>query len=302
MDEKATILIVDDVPENVMILSRLLGDDYEIRFASSGPDALTTLADGSVDVVLLDVVMPGIDGYEVCRRLKADDRTVDIPIIFITARDDAEDEARGLALGAVDYITKPFNAPIVKARVRTHVELKRKTDLLARMAQLDGLTGIANRRRFDQVLETEWRRGVRAESWLSLIMLDIDHFKSYNDLYGHPAGDHCLKQVAASLEASSTRPEDLAARYGGEEFAVLLPATDLAGALSVAERIRENVRNFAIEHAGSSISPLVTGSFGVASFVPTASRSPSQLIAAADGYLYAAKKQGRDRIHCQSKD
>ncbi len=302
MAEKATILIVDDVSENIMILGDLLGDDYEARFALNGADALATVAQGGVDVILLDVMMPGIDGYEVCRRLKSDDRTMDIPIIFITAKDDVEDEARGLALGAVDYITKPFNAPIVKARVRTHVELKSKTDLLARMAQIDGLTGLANRRRFDEVLDSEWQRAVRVQTWLSLIMLDIDHFKKYNDFYGHPVGDACLQQVACSLETTSTRASDLVARYGGEEFAVLLPGNGPAGALGVAEKIAAGVQALNIEHADSPVSTVVTMSIGIASVVPTSRGSAAQLIASADEYLYAAKQQGRDRICCKKEE
>jgi diguanylate cyclase (GGDEF)-like protein len=299
MAGKATILIVDDVPENVMALGDLLGDDYEVRFALNGQDALTLAAEGNVDVILLDVMMPGLDGYEVCRRLKAHDRTADIPIIFVTGRDGVEDEARGLALGAVDYIAKPVNAPIVKARVRTHVELKHRTDLLARMAQLDGLTGVANRRRLDQALAEEWGRAMRTGMWLSLVLLDIDHFKRYNDRYGHPAGDSCLKRLASSLVESSTRAGDLVARYGGEEFAALLPGTAPAGALQVTDKIRQGVRDLAIEHAASPVSNLVTVSVGVGCVVPDTDGSPSQLIATADRCLYAAKKQGRDRAVCE---
>jgi diguanylate cyclase (GGDEF)-like protein len=300
--DKPTLLIVDDVPGNIMILGDLLGEDYEVRFALSGRDALLAAAEGDVDMILLDVIMPGLDGYQVCRSLKSDDRTADIPVIFITARDDVEDEARGLAMGAVDYITKPFSRAIVKARIKTQVDLKKKTDLLARLAQLDGLTGLANRRRFDQVVEQEWQRGVRAGSWLSLILLDIDHFKSYNDHYGHPTGDTCLKQVAACLEETSGRAADLAARYGGDEFAILMPGTDPAGAQWVADRVRNSVRNHAIEHAESPASTRVTVSIGVASVIPTNLGSPDQLIEFADEVLYAAKARGRDRIQCRTQE
>jgi diguanylate cyclase (GGDEF)-like protein len=297
--DKPTLLIVDDVPGNIMILGDLLEEDYEVRFALNGRDALLTAAEGGVDMILLDVIMPGLDGYQVCRSLKSDGRTSDIPVIFITARDDEEDEARGLAMGAVDYIKKPFSKAIVKARIRTQVELKKKTDLLARMAQLDGLTGIANRRRFDQVFEQEWQRGARTGSWLSLILIDIDHFKKYNDFYGHPAGDSCLKQVVSCLEGTSARAADLVARYGGEEFAVLLPDTDPAGAQWVADSIRNTVRDRDIEHADSPVSARVTVSIGVASVIPATDGSPDELIEFADEGLYAAKTEGRDRIQCR---
>lgn len=295
-----TILIVDDVPENIMILGNLLGDTYDIRFALNGRDALTMSAVGDVDMILLDVVMPDLDGYEVCRRLKEDERTANIPVIFITAMDETEDEASGLTAGAVDYITKPFSAPIVKARIKTHIELKRKTDLLEQMAQLDGLTGIANRRSFDRALEKEWRRAIRTKSWLSLVLLDVDHFKRYNDLYGHPAGDECLKQIASCLERTSSRSSDLVARYGGEEFAVLLPGTDPTGARRVAKKIRREILRRAIAHSASPTSDRVTASLGVASAKPRADWDITSLLESADESLYEAKAKGRDRVELRT--
>ncbi len=297
--QKQTILIVDDVPENITSLGDLLGDIYEIRFALNGRNALAMAHD--VDLVLLDIVMPGLNGYEVCRRLTTDDRTANVPVIFITAMDDAKDEAFGLTLGAVDYITKPFSGPIVEARVKTQLELKKKTDLLAKLAQYDGLTGVANRRRFDQVIETEWKRATRDRSWLSLIFLDIDHFKGYNDRYGHPAGDKCLKQVASCLEQASSRATDLVARYGGEEFAIILPGTDAAGACIVAGSIREVVNNCAIEYAESPIAAWLTVSIGVASVIPSSDFTLQDLIVFADESMYEAKSKGRNRIQCRTK-
>ena len=193
-------------------------------FATNGKEALRIAgSDRPPDLILLDVMMPQLDGYEICRRLKSEESTQNIPVIFVTVRDAVEDEARGLELGAIDYVTKPFNMPIVRARVRNHIELKRRGDDLEALSCLDGLTSIPNRRRFDEVLALEWRRSLRAETWLSLMMMDIDQFKAYNDHYGHPAGDSCIKQVARAIAGCLTRAGDFVARYGGEEFCAVLP-------------------------------------------------------------------------------
>lgn len=297
MGKRQKILIVDDAPANISVLVKALTSDYEISVAVTGEDALSIVtSDRAPDLVLLDIMMPGMDGYEVCRRMKNDAATREIPIIFITAKDDEEDETRGLELGAVDYITKPFSPPIVKARVKTHLELKRKSDLLENLASLDGLTCIANRRRFDQILEVEWSRALRTESWISVIMMDIDFFKPYNDNYGHAAGDDCLRKVAEALETSLRRSADTVARYGGEEFVAILPGTDPHGALVVAENMRHSVESLAIEHAYSAVSPLVTISAGVASAIPMTESSAGTLVASADKRLYEAKSSGRNRV------
>jgi diguanylate cyclase (GGDEF)-like protein len=294
-----TILVVDDEPTNIQALGNLLKEDYRIRIANNGEKALAIIQDDCQplpDLILLDIQMRGIDGYEVCRHLKEDPKTNTIAIIFVTARDATSDEEYGLNLGAVDYITKPFNPPIVRARVRTHMNLKRKTDLLEQYALLDGLTGIPNRRHFDQAFEIEHRRSLRDSQPLSVVMIDIDHFKLFNDHYGHGAGDQCLQKVATALNGNLLRPADQVFRYGGEEFIVLLPNTDAQGVVDLAERLRLAVEELAIGHEYSSTAPIVTLSLGTATLNPP-DTSPTALLKRADEALYAAKKAGRNRTH-----
>ena len=294
-----TILVVDDEPTNIQALGNLLKEDYRIRIANNGEKALAIIQDDCQplpDLILLDIQMRGIDGYEVCRHLKEDPKTNTIAIIFVTARDATSDEEYGLNLGAVDYITKPFNPPIVRARVRTHMNLKRKTDLLEQYALLDGLTGIPNRRHFDQAFEIEHQRSLRDSQPLSVVMIDIDYFKLFNDHYGHGAGDQCLQKVATALNGSLLRAADQVFRYGGEEFIVLLSNTDAQGAVDVAERLRLAVEELAIGHEYSSTAPIVTLSLGTATLNPP-DTSPTDLLKRADEALYAAKEAGRNRTH-----
>ncbi|PWC46670.1 diguanylate cyclase [Azospirillum sp. TSA6c] len=295
-DLRPKILVVDDIPSNVHVLSRILKDDYDIYFATDGEKALDLVQARMPDLVLLDIMMPGMDGFEVCRRIKADPAIHDIPVIFISAKSEVEDETRGLEVGAIDFITKPISPPIVKARVRNHLLLKRQTDLLRSLSFLDGLTGIANRRRFDDAMAREWRRCARSNLPLSLIILDVDHFKAYNDHYGHQAGDECLRMVAELLSDRAKRPSDLVARYGGEEFVCLLPETDGPGAVRVAEGFRTGVAECRIPHAQSPVIPYVTISLGVATVIPSADGSPEQLAEMADQLLYRAKRTGRNRV------
>ncbi len=294
---KPVVLIVDDQPANIHALARLLKEDYHVLAAAKGAKALE-LASGNMppDLILLDIMMPEMDGYEVCRRLRNDPATKNIPIIFVTAKGDSEEEAKGLDLGAVDYIAKPYNNTVVKARVRTHVQLKIRTDMLEQLAMVDGLTGIANRRSFDQALELEWKRAARASRDLSVIMMDIDHFKAYNDNYGHGAGDDCLQRVAAALRSAVQRPSDLIARYGGEEFVALLPETLAPGAARMAEKFRRNVLDLALPHAFSPIAEQVTISVGHASRRADPDQSPQDLLKAADQALFKAKQDGRNRV------
>ena len=298
MDESSRVLIVDDERHNIKVLADFLRNEHRIMAAKSGKQAIEAVQGPNLpDLILLDIMMPGMDGYDVCRQLKADPRTMHIPVIFITALDASDDEARGFDVGAVDYIAKPFKPVIVKARVRTHIQLKRKTDLLERLALLDGLTEIPNRRCFDVTLEKELRRKKRDGSLLSLVILDIDYFKKYNDTYGHAAGDTCLRQVAGAMKECIKRGSDFAARYGGEEFAIILPGTDGNGAMTIAEKVRHSVAALDIRHAASDVAGHVTVSLGVATVFEDQDVSPVDLINAADAALYQAKEMGRNRVN-----
>ena len=292
------VLIIDDVPNNIEVLGEALSQDYDVRFACSGQEGLTIAVADPPDVILLDVVMPEMDGFEVCRRLKDLDDLQNIPVIFVTARDAEEDQGIGLSLGAVDYITKPFNPALVRMRVRNHAESKRRADLLASLAMIDGLTHLPNRRRFDEQLELEWKRCQRDSLPLSLLLMDIDDFKGFNDRFGHGEGDTCLQRVADALAKATHRPTDLLARYGGEEFVALLPDTDALGAWQVGERLRVAVEALGIPHAPALTGRVVTLSVGYATRVPDseAAMTPEALLKAADEQLYVAKRDGRNRV------
>ena len=289
------LLVVDDQPVNIQVLYQAFSKDHQLFMATSGEQALALCASQQPDLVLLDVMMPVMDGYEVCARLKANPLTRDIPVIFVTAHDDEAAEARGLDAGAVDFIAKPINPKIVRARAKTHITLKLQSDLLRSWAYIDGLTGVHNRRYFDEQLTAEWGRAMRNQTALSVVMLDVDFFKRYNDRYGHQAGDDCLRRVASSIKQGLKRPADQVARYGGEEFVCLLPDTDLAGALQVAQFVGQQVMEQQIEHTDSSAAAVVTVSLGVCSKPAQASGSALALLGQADAQLYAAKSGGRNR-------
>ncbi|MEZ5717754.1 MAG: diguanylate cyclase [Burkholderiaceae bacterium] len=302
MHAQANILVVDDSPENLQVISAVLKQDYRVKVAINGERALAlATAAEPPDLILLDVMMPGMDGYEVCSRLKQNPVTARIPVLFVSSRDEEEDEARGLSLGAIDYIVKPIRPSIVQARVRNHIELKRSRDLLEQLTTQDHLTGISNRRRFDDSLAQEWQRAAREQTPLSLIAIDIDHFKAYNDHYGHPQGDQCLIQVARALTTCVTRPTDLVARCGGEEFAGLLPSTDSTGAARLAGQMRAAIEAEGLEHARSPTHPHVTISLGVATVVPQAEESAQLLVDLADAALYEAKGVGRNAFVARSR-
>jgi diguanylate cyclase (GGDEF)-like protein len=298
LSARPTILVVDDEVLYQELIADILDDEYEILFATNGMAALEIAAIKVPHLILLDVMMPGIDGYEVHRRLKADRRTCEIPVIFISG---LGDETKGLTLGAVDYITKPINREPVRARVRTQIARKLAQDRLARSAETDGLTGLANRSHFDKMLAYEFARHLRSGDELSLIMLDIDHFKNFNDTNGHLSGDECLRQVARALTRTASRATDLVARYGGEEFVVLLPETHLKGAVILAERIRKSISDVDLPQRDLSTGH-VTASLGVVSSRLFAGSSIMGVVDEADIQLYAAKAGGRNRVSSQAMD
>ena len=299
--ERPRLLIVDDQPINIQTLYEVFAADHEVFMATSGEQALVFCRDNTPpDLILLDIVMPGMDGLEVCRLLKADPFTSHIPVIFVTAQSDPADETRAIEAGGVDFISKPINAAVVRVRVKTHLTLKAQTDMLRSLAFIDGLTGVANRRRFDEVLETEWRRCRRNNSPITLLMIDLDYFKRYNDHYGHQMGDVCLQKIAATIKVAFKRAPDLTARYGGEEFVCLMPECGHAGAQSKAEQIRAAVFALEIAHADSPVASFVTLSIGVSTILPDKTSSPDALVAAADAALYDAKHSGRNRVAYRS--
>lgn len=300
------ILLVDDDSGAIHVLARILGGNASLSVATNGPDALRVAAEVVPDLILLDAEMPEMNGFEVCRALEATPELAHIPVIFVTSHKDEAFEVAGFDAGAVDFITKPVNPRLVAVRVENQLRVKRMSDQLRQLASTDGLTGLFNRMRLDQALEREWRRAHRSGQPLSLVMLDVDHFKRFNDHYGHPEGDRCLQAVAGVLKQLCRRPADLAGRFGGEEFALLLPDTDDAGAEHMAQLVLQEVQAMALEHADSPTATTVTVSVGLATWFPVrAPRTPltsmepaagiAALLDEADRGLYRAKREGRAR-------
>jgi len=280
---------------------------YTVTAAADGRQALELIARQPFDVVLLDIKMPGLTGFQVLQAIRRIHSVTDLPVVMVTSSEDSDSIVEALQLGANDYVTKPIDFPVALARIRTHLLLRQMVlaleeanAKLERLSFLDGLTNIANRRRFDEFLHIEWRRAAREAAPLSVILADIDFFKAYNDTYGHEAGDEILKKVAGALAATVNRPADLVARYGGEEFVVALPGTDAAGALVLAERLRAAVEALAVAHSTSRAAAHVTISVGVATTVPERGAALEALVAAADLALYQAKHDGRNRVRAFS--
>lgn len=289
-------MIVEDEIININLLTSILKGDYNLVVEKNGHKAIERAERQLPDLILLDIMLPDIDGYTVINALKNSDRTKAIPVIFITSLRDVEDEEKGLNLGAVDYVVKPYNAAIIKARIRIHMQQVTQRKLLERIAMLDGLTEIPNRRSFTEQFTKEWERAVRNGSELSLIIADVDSFKQYNDHYGHGMGDMVLRSISRVLKDSLHRPGDFVARIGGEEFAVLLPETDSAGGYRIAERLRQAVEAMAISHEFSSATDHITVSVGGATIRPSVNDVQVMLFDKADQFLYEAKFKGKNMV------
>ena len=320
-----TILLVDNNPDDLKNLTITLDHKgYQTKKALDGNKAINIAQETQPDLILLDLMTPPINGYQVCASLKNSDRTNNIPIIFFSDSHDKTDKVKAIEIGGVDCITKPFYLEEAIARIERQLEIQRLQQLLQQqnillqneiarrtkvenalrqanqelhcLATIDQLTRVANRRQFDKYLEREWRRLSREKAPLSLILLDIDYFKRYNDSQGHQAGDNCLEQVAQVIAKSVQRPADLVARYGGEEFAVILPNTSLEGAIYIANKIKRAVYDLHLHHPSSDVSDVVTISQGISSTIPFIGTSPESLIYDTDLALYTAKSQGRDQF------
>jgi len=293
------ILLVDD---QVMIheaVRRMLSGakDIELYCCGKGADALRMASEIQADVILQDLVMPDVDGLMLVKYYRANDQTRDIPIVVLSSREEAKTKAEAFTAGANDYLVKLPDQIEMLARLRYHAKVHATMEELKRISVTDGLTGLYNRRHFDETLDKEWKRARREQQTLSLVMLDVDHFKQFNDNYGHQAGDACLVQVAAALQSSIHRPSDTPARYGGEEFIVILPGTPNEGALAMAENFRQAIIALNIPHKHSSAASHVTVSLGVATTTTQGEdRTIEGLLKAVDDALYQAKENGRNRI------
>jgi diguanylate cyclase (GGDEF)-like protein len=297
---KHSILIIDDEVMNIESLSSILGDEYEIFAEVDSRDAVETAKKTQPDIILLDIIMPELNGYEVIKQLKSSEKTCDIPVIFITGLERDEDEALGLSIGAVDYISKPFYHSVVQLRVGNQLKLLEQFREIERLSMHDQLTGLPNRRCFEARLNVEWGRARRELSALSLLMVDVDKFKNYNDTHGHQQGDVALKAIASVLSGTLKRPPDLAARWGGEEFIVLLPSTGSSGAAVIAEEIRANIEALEIPHPShhDESAAKSTVSIGINTWAHSKKiTSLDTLISGADSALYEAKKRGRNQLY-----
>ncbi len=289
MDDKPTILLVDDEPANIQLLASYLKDIYQLKIATSGEQCLLlATTDPKPDLILLDIDMPIMNGYQVCKQLKQNSNNASIPIIFITGMQEEDDEEKGLILGAVDYITKPVRPAILIARISTHIELKKQRDSLVNLAMRDQLTNLFNRHYLLETANHRVARAMRNDIRVSLMMMDIDHFKLINDNHGHSTGDAVLKAFATVIRQES-RQEDIVARFGGEEFVIFLDGCDLATSKGVAERIRQKLE--ALRPEGLD----VTVSIGIAE-LQSGTEGFTELVKRADEAMYKAKNQGRNKV------
>ncbi len=293
---KPRILIVDDIPADLLALGKLLEDEYEVLSAGSGPEALRIAGAEEVDLVLLDAQMPGMDGFETCARLKANPDTALLPVILVGTPEEEAMEAKGLGQGAVDFLPRPVRASSARARLRIHLENRRFREILQRLTWLDAVTGIPNRERFDEALDSEWRRNARNRTPIALLLMEVDHFEAFCERHGKAAGDETLRRLIAALTDGIQRAGDVLGRYGDRVFACLLPETDTLGAVSVGERIRAELNSMAIPHEDSETAAIVTLSLGLVSLVPGRADVLMDLTENAEAALTKAQQRGGNQV------
>ena len=289
------ILIVEDSVVQAFQLKDILDEEYDVTVVNTGEDGLCRASAGNFSLILLDVVMPGMDGFMLLKKLQNEVITQHLPVILITSLADTEHEQLGLTLGAVDYIAKPFHPMIVKARVHTHIKLYQYRKQVEYQSMTDQLTGVANRRRHDRYSAIRWQEAARLQIPFSVCMFDIDHFKSYNDTFGHPAGDKVITSVAQAAAACLRRTTDFFARYGGEEFVAFLVGDNASKAFSHLKHIRQAVEDLHIPH-DPSIAQWVTVSIGGVTVIPQLDQSYESYLKIADTMLYDAKRFGRNNV------
>ncbi len=295
-ESKYRILVVEDSPLNQRIIHTILGDAYTLAQALTAKETFEKVTQFRPHLILLDIILPDANGFDVLTTLKSMEQSQNIPVIIITGLVNDEDEERGFMLGAVDYIKKPLKNSIVRARVNTQIHIIKQMQTIERLGLIDALTGISNRRAFDTQIRYEWERAIREQSEISMTMLDIDKFKVYNDTFGHPQGDIMLQCVANALSTELKLTTNLLYRYGGEEFSVLLPGTDLAGAVVAAEHMRKSVERAEVFCFNAHCATKATVSIGVATIRPKATDRLCNFIEQADHMLYKAKNSGRNRV------
>ena len=295
---KNSLLIVDDENANLKVLAHILGSDYTIYTAVNGTSAIQKAKEYRPDLILLDILMPGMDGYQTLSEIKETEELKKTPVIFTTGLDSEEDEEKGLSMDAADYIVKPFSPTIVRMRVRNQIQIINQMRTIENLSMIDQLTNIPNRRSFNDRLKKEWKLAIREKQPISLMMLDFDRFKQVNDNYGHNQGDIVLQAAAGIISQALKRPGDFAARWGGEEFSVLMNNTALEGAKDVAERIRSMMEAASIKCVDSEKVIKITVSIGLVSAMPSLDSCPDEFFLKADQALYAAKDAGRNRVIC----
>ncbi|MCL2209356.1 MAG: diguanylate cyclase [Treponema sp.] len=293
--EKSKLLIVDDEKMNLKVLTNILISEYTIFTATNGKEAIQRAVEYKPDLILLDILMPEMDGYQTLLEIKKNEQIKKTPVVFITGLNSDEDEEKGLSLDAADYITKPFSAMIVKIRVRNQIQIVNQLKMIEHLNLTDQLTELPNKQYFDERINMEWKQAIREKTQISLLLIDVDRFKSINDIYGHQHGDTVLKIIAGILKDSLKRPGDITARWGGGEFIILMPNTSDDGALEVAEKIRSDIekKDIRLENKNKIN---ITVSIGVNSHTPARTCLVQAFITNTDKALYAAKEAGRNKV------